>query len=106
MAPTSTRRYWPRSGRRRRTRCASPTPCRKSPTRCSMPSGACERRGQSRPQTQARAAQREGEEAAGEQRPDEQGKAAFIFERRYLIVKRAENLSEQERADLQVMFGY
>jgi hypothetical protein len=38
--------------------------------------------------------------------PTAKQKAAFIFKRRYLIVKRAEGLSEQERADLEVMFGY
>lgn len=38
--------------------------------------------------------------------PTAKEKAAFIFKRRYLIVKRAENLSEEERADLEVMFGY
>lgn len=38
--------------------------------------------------------------------PTNKEKAAFIFKRRYLIVKRAESLSEQERADLGVMFGY
>jgi Transposase len=38
--------------------------------------------------------------------PTAKEKAAFVFRRRYLIVKRAENPSEQERADLEVMFGY
>jgi transposase-like protein len=38
--------------------------------------------------------------------PTNKDKAAFIFKRRYLIVKREENLSEQERADLEEMFGY
>jgi hypothetical protein len=38
--------------------------------------------------------------------PTAKDKAAFIFKRRYLIVKRAESLSEQERADLEVMFAY
>jgi transposase-like protein len=38
--------------------------------------------------------------------PTNREKAAFIFKRRYLIVKRAEGLSEQERADPGRMFGY
>jgi hypothetical protein len=38
--------------------------------------------------------------------PTNKQKAAFLFKRRYLIVKRFESLSEQERADLEVMFGY
>ena len=33
-------------------------------------------------------------------------KAAFVFKRRYLIVKRAESLDEREREDLERMFGY
>jgi hypothetical protein len=38
--------------------------------------------------------------------PTAKEKAAFVFKRRYLIVKRQESLSEQERADLEVTFGY
>lgn len=38
--------------------------------------------------------------------PTNREKAAFAFKRRHLIVKRAESLSEQERADLQAMFGH
>jgi Transposase len=38
--------------------------------------------------------------------PTNKEKAAFVFRRRYLIVKRAESLGERERADLGVMFGY
>ena len=38
--------------------------------------------------------------------PTNKEKAAFVFKRRYLIVKRQENLSEQERADLKRMFAY
>lgn len=36
----------------------------------------------------------------GERREEELKEAAFVFERRYLIVKWAEDLSGQERADL------
>jgi hypothetical protein len=38
--------------------------------------------------------------------PTNKEKAAFVFKRRYLIVKRQENLLEQERADLKQMFAY
>jgi hypothetical protein len=38
--------------------------------------------------------------------PTNKEKAAFVFKRRHLVVKRQESLSEQERADLRVMFGY
>ena len=43
---------------------------------------------------------------AGGKGPRSKDKAAFIFKRRYLVVKRWESLSERERADLEVMFGY
>jgi Transposase len=43
---------------------------------------------------------------AGGKGPRSKDKAAFIFKRRYLVVKRREGLSERERADLEVMFGY
>jgi hypothetical protein len=33
-------------------------------------------------------------------------KAAFVFRNRYLIVRREENLTEAERAELQTLFGY
>jgi Transposase len=38
--------------------------------------------------------------------PTSKEKAAFVFKRRHLIVKRAENLSEPERADLERMVGH
>jgi hypothetical protein len=38
--------------------------------------------------------------------PTAKEKAAFLFKRRYLIVKRAEGLDERERADLGRMFEY
>ena len=41
-----------------------------------------------------------------QQGPTNKDKAAFVFKRRYLIVKRQENLSERERQDLQQMFLY
>jgi hypothetical protein len=67
---------------------------------------ACERRGRcgrkrkpGRPKKGARRRQ------AGKG-PTSKQKAAFVFKRRHLIVKRVESLSERERADLEVMFGY
>jgi Transposase len=38
--------------------------------------------------------------------PTNKEKAAFVFKRRHLIVKRQENLSERERADLKLMMEY
>jgi Transposase len=38
--------------------------------------------------------------------PTNKEKAAFVFKRRHLIVKRQENLSERERADLKQMMEY
>jgi hypothetical protein len=38
--------------------------------------------------------------------PTNKDMAAFVFKRRHLIVKRQENLGEQERADLEQMFAY
>jgi hypothetical protein len=38
--------------------------------------------------------------------PTNKEKAAFVFKRRYLIVKRAENLGKQERAELKQLFAY
>jgi transposase len=49
---------------------------------------------------------RPGKKRAGGQGPTGKEKAAFVFKRRYLIVKRAEGLSEQEYADLWRMFLY
>jgi hypothetical protein len=69
---------------------------------------ACERRGKAgRKRKRGRPSKgtRRKKRAACEG-PTNKEKAAFVFKRRYLIVKRAENLSEQERADLEVMFGY
>lgn len=40
------------------------------------------------------------------QGPTNKEKAAFVFKRRYLIVKRQDSLSKQERADLVRMFAY
>jgi hypothetical protein len=67
---------------------------------------ACERRGNGgrrRKRGRPRKGARKRPKSKG---PTNKEKAAFVFKRRYLIVKRVENLSEQERADLGVMFGH
>jgi hypothetical protein len=67
---------------------------------------ACERRGKrgrKRKRGRPSEAARRRQASRG---PTAKQKAAFIFKRRYLIVKREENLSEQERTDLEVMFTY
>jgi hypothetical protein len=67
---------------------------------------ACGRRGKAgRKRKRGRPKKGARKRAAG-RGPTNKEKAAFVFKRRYLIVKRAESLSEQERADLEVMFGY
>jgi Transposase len=67
---------------------------------------ACERRGKAG-RKRRRGRPRKG---AGRRRtakgPTCKEKAAFVFRRRYLVVKRAENLDEREKADLETMFGY
>jgi len=67
---------------------------------------ACQRRGKA-----GRKRKRGRPRKGAKKRPPSRGptnkeKAAFLFKRRYLIVKRAEGLSDQERADLEAMFGY
>jgi hypothetical protein len=66
---------------------------------------ACERRGKAgrrrkrgRPKKGARRRRGKG--------PTCQEKAAFVFKRRYLIVKRFENLDEREREDLEKVLGH
>lgn len=69
---------------------------------------ACERRGRSgrkRKKGRPRKGTKRPKRAA-HKGPTNKDKAAFIFKRRYLIVKREEKLSKQERADLGQMFGY
>jgi hypothetical protein len=66
---------------------------------------ACERRGRGGRQRQ-RGRPRKGARRRASRGPTNKEKAAFIFKRRHLIVKRAESLSDQERADLEVMFVY
>ena len=67
---------------------------------------ACQRRGKA---GRKRKRGRPGEAARrrrASRGPTNKEKAAFVFKRRYLVVRRAEKLSEQERAELEVMFGY
>ena len=66
---------------------------------------ACERRGKAG-RKRKRGRPRKGARKRARQGPTNKDKAAFLFKRRYLIVKRVESLSAQERADLGVMFGY
>lgn len=65
----------------------------------------CERRGKAG-RKRKRGRPRKGTKKRASRGPTNKQKAAFVFKRRYLIVKRAESLGEQERADLEVMFGY
>jgi Transposase len=67
---------------------------------------ACERRGKAGRKRKRGRPRKGARGRAASKGPTNKEKAAFTFKRRYLIVKRAENLSEQERADLEVMFGY
>jgi len=67
---------------------------------------ACERRGRGGRKRKRGRRKKGARKRRASEGPTAKEKAAFVFKRRYLIVKRAENLSEQERADLEVMFGY
>jgi hypothetical protein len=66
---------------------------------------ACERRGKAG-RKRKRGRPRKGARRRAGKGPTCKQKAAFVFKRRYLIVKRFESLSEREREDLEVMFGY
>lgn len=67
---------------------------------------ACERRGKGGRKRKRGRPSKGAKKRAASRGPTAKEKAAFVFKRRYLIVKRAESLSEQERADLEVLFGY
>jgi hypothetical protein len=67
---------------------------------------ACERRGRAGRKRKRGRPCKGAKQRRASRGPTAKQKAAFVFKRRYLIVKRAENLSERERADLEVMFGY
>jgi hypothetical protein len=67
---------------------------------------ACERRGKAG-RKRKRGRPRKGAKRRGEHPgPSNKEKAAFVFKRRYLVVKRQEKLTAPERADLAQMFGY
>jgi hypothetical protein len=67
---------------------------------------ACERRGKGGRKRKRGRPKKGTKRRAVSKGPTNKEKAAFVFKRRYLIVKRGENLSEQERADLGQMLGY
>ena len=67
---------------------------------------ACERRGKGGRKRKRGRPKKGSKKRAASKGPTNKEKAAFVFKRRYLIVKRQENLSEQERADLGQMFAY
>lgn len=65
---------------------------------------ACERRGKAgRRRKRGRPRKGTRKRAKG---TTNQEKAAFVFKRRHLVVKRAENLDGKEKADLETMFGH
>jgi len=67
---------------------------------------ACERRGKAGRKRKRGRPRKGAKRRAGGGGPTNKDKAAFVFKRRYLIVKRQEGLSEQERADLERMLAY
>ena len=67
---------------------------------------ACERRGNAGRKRERGRPKKGVKQRRARRGPTNKEKAAFLFKRRYLIVKRAEGLSERERADLGVMLGY
>jgi hypothetical protein len=70
---------------------------------CQRRGKAGRKRGRGRPGKQAK---RRAGKRAKRPGPSNKEKAAFVFKRRHLVVKRRENLSAQERADLEQMFAY
>jgi hypothetical protein len=66
----------------------------------------CERRGKAGRKRQRGRPRKGAKKRAKRKGPSNQEKAAFVFKRRYLIVKRQENLSAAERTDLEQMFCY
>jgi hypothetical protein len=67
---------------------------------------ACERRGKAGRKRKRGRPSKAARRRAEKKGPSNREKAAFVFKRRYLIVKRQGKLSEQERADLRQMFVY
>lgn len=66
----------------------------------------CERRGKAGRKRKRGRPKKGARKRAASKRPTNKEKAAFVFRRRYLIVRRAETLDEREREDLEVLFGY
>jgi hypothetical protein len=66
----------------------------------------CERRGKAGRKRKRGRPGKGARKRAASKGPTNKEKAAFVFKRRYLIVKRQEKLSESERADLKQMFAY
>ena len=67
---------------------------------------ACERRGNAGRKRKRGRPKKGAKKRAKSKGLTSKEKAAYVFKRRYLIVKRQENLSQQERADLRRMFVY
>lgn len=67
---------------------------------------ACERRGKGGRKRKRGRPRKGAKKRPRSKGPTNKEKAASVFKRRYLIVKRQEDLGEQERADLGQMFGY
>src|SRR5262245_34103727 len=67
---------------------------------------ACERRGKAGRRRRRGRPKRGAKGRRASKGPTCKQKAAFVFKRRHLIVKRYESLGERERADLGMMFGY
>lgn len=67
---------------------------------------ACERRGKAGRKRKRGRPKKSARKRTAARGPTCKEKAAFVFRRRYLIVKRAENLDDREREDLETMFGY
>jgi hypothetical protein len=67
---------------------------------------ACERRGKGGRKRKRGRPKKGAKKRPASKGPTNKEKAAFVFKRRYLIVKRQENLSKQERADLRQMLVY
>lgn len=67
---------------------------------------ACEHRGNAGRKPKRGRSKKGAKKRAKSKGPTSKEKASYVFKRRYLIVKRQENLSQQERADLRRMFVY
>jgi hypothetical protein len=66
---------------------------------------ACARRGKAGRRRQRGRPKKAAKKRRAGKGPTCKEKAAFVFKRRYLIVKRFESLDERQRADLEAMFG-